>query len=42
MLFIFCEECDYEGDKFIVFFFQVGDVVCLDGSVLFKEKFSFF
>ena len=40
MLFSSCEECDHEGDKSIASSLQVGDVVCSDGSVLSKEKFS--
>ena len=40
MLFTSCEECDHEGDRSIASFLQVGDVVCSDGSVLSKEKFS--
>ncbi len=35
-----CEDCDHEGDKSIASSLQVGDVVCSDGSVLSKEKFS--
>lgn len=40
MLFTSCEDCDHEGDKSIASSLQVGDVVCSDGSVLSKEKFS--
>ena len=40
MLFTSCEECNHEGDKSIASSLQVGDVVCSDGSVLSKEKFS--
>lgn len=40
MLFTSCEECDHEGNQSIAFSLQVGDVVCSDGSVLSKEKFS--
>ena len=40
MLFTSCEECDHEGDRTIASSIQVGDVVCSDGSVLSKEKFS--
>lgn len=40
MLFTSCEECDHEGDRSIASSLQVGDVVCSDGSVLSKEKFS--
>lgn len=35
-----CEECDHEGNQSIASSLQVGDVVCSDGSVLSKEKFS--
>ena len=35
-----CEECEHEGDRSIASSLQVGDVVCSDGSVLSKEKFS--
>ena len=40
MLFTSCEECNHEGDRSIASSLQVGDVVCSDGSVLSKEKFS--
>ena len=40
MLFTSCEECDHERNQSIAFSLQVGDVVCSDGSVLSKEKFS--
>ena len=40
MLFSSCEDCDHEGDKSMASSLQVGDVVCSDGSVLSKEKFS--
>ena len=40
MLFTSCEECDHEGDRSIASSLQIGDVVCSDGSVLSKEKFS--
>lgn len=39
-LFTSCEECEHEGDRSIASSLQVGDVVCSDGSVLSKEKFS--
>ena len=42
MLFTSCEECNHEGDRSIASSLQVGDVVCSDGSVLSKEKFSSF
>lgn len=35
-----CEECDHEGNQSIASSLQVGDVICSDGSVLSKEKFS--
>ena len=35
-----CEACEHEGDRSIASSLQVGDVVCSDGSVLSKEKFS--
>lgn len=40
MLFTSCEECEHEGDRSIASSLQVGDIVCSDGSVLSKEKFS--
>lgn len=40
MLFTSCEKCDHEGNLSIASSLQVGDVVCSDGSVLSKEKFS--
>lgn len=40
MLFTSCEECDHEENQSIASSLQVGDVVCSDGSVLSKEKFS--
>ena len=39
-MFTSCEECEHEGDRSIASSLQVGDVVCSDGSVLSKEKFS--
>lgn len=40
MVFTSCEECDHEGIQSIASSLQVGDVICSDGSVLSKEKFS--